>query len=151
MLLAMYSKCRYQNPGHNHSSKIGNIERQRFLRRIAKHSKACTHLPIKWFTRPNLDPHSCLTRPWKAYTNDFVHIHSIVHQNLIKIRWFSGRGTGISGRAMAFCLRGAGSNPWMDLGLFWITYNRTRHTLPSSFLFSIIIYLPLLNLSIVIK
>ena len=67
-----------------------------------------------------------------------------------------GSGGGTSGRAMAFCLAKPGSNPRTDLGffqfrisvnllllgvqLFLIMFNRMMHTLPSSFLFPIIIY-----------
>ena len=65
-------------------------------------------------------------------------------------------GGGTSGRPMAFCLGRLGSNPAADLGffqfriavnlfslgvrLFLIASNRTVHTLPSAFLFPIIIY-----------
>ena len=68
----------------------------------------------------------------------------------------AGSGGGTSGRAMAFCLGRPGLNPGLDLGffqfrialnlfslgvgLFLIAYNRMVHTLPSSFLFLIIIY-----------
>ena len=68
----------------------------------------------------------------------------------------SGSGGGTGGRAMAFCLGRLGSNPGLDfgffqfriavnlfslgVGLFLLTYNRMVHTLPSSFLFPIIIY-----------
>ena len=67
-----------------------------------------------------------------------------------------GSGEGSSGTAMAFCLTRPGSNPRTDLGffqfriavnllllgvqLFLIMFNRMVHTLPSSFLFPIIIY-----------
>ena len=67
----------------------------------------------------------------------------------------SGGGV-TSGRAITFCMGRPGYNPGMDLGffqfriavnlfslgvgLFLIKCNRTVHTLPSSFLFSIIIY-----------
>ena len=67
-----------------------------------------------------------------------------------------GGGGGTSGRAMAFCLGRRGLNPGLDfgffqfriaanlfsqgVGLFLITCNRMVHTLPSSFLFPIIIY-----------
>ena len=65
-----------------------------------------------------------------------------------------GSGGRTSGRAMSFCLGRPGSNPGMDLGffqfriavnlfslgfgLFLITFNRTFHILPSSFLLAII-------------
>ena len=67
-----------------------------------------------------------------------------------------GNGGGTSGRAMAFCLGRPGSNPRLDFGFsqfrivvnlfslgvgpFLITCNGTVLTLPSSFLFPIIIY-----------
>ena len=67
-----------------------------------------------------------------------------------------GSGGGTSGRAMSFCMGRPGLNPGLDfgffqfriavnlsslgVGLFLITYNRTVRTLPSSFLFPIIIY-----------
>ena len=65
-------------------------------------------------------------------------------------------GGGTSGRVLAVCRGRPGSNPGMDFGffqvriavylfslgvrLYLITCNRTVHTLPSSFLFPIIIY-----------
>ena len=71
---------------------------------------------------------------------------------IIKINRGSGGGT--SGRAMAFCLGRPGSNPGLDfgffqfkiavnlfslgVGLFLIRCNRTVHSLPSSFLFTIV-------------
>ena len=70
------------------------------------------------------------------------------------VSYIAGSGGGTSGRAVAFCLGRPGSNPRSDfgffqfriavnllllgVGLFLITCNRTVHTLPSSFLFTII-------------
>ena len=75
---------------------------------------------------------------------------------MLKVFAFLGSGGGTIGRALAFCLGMPGSNPPTDFGffqvrkavnlfslgvrLFLITCNRTVHTLPSSFLFHIIIY-----------
>ena len=68
----------------------------------------------------------------------------------------NGSGGGTSGRAMAFCLGQQGWNPGSDfsffqfriavnlsslgVGLLLLTVHRTVHTLPSSFLFPIIIF-----------
>ena len=66
----------------------------------------------------------------------------------------TGSGRGTSSRVMAFCLGYPGSNPGtgffhfriaanlfsLDVRLFLTTYNRTKQTLPSSFLFPSIIY-----------
>ena len=73
------------------------------------------------------------------------------------ITWYVyGSGSGTSGGAMAFCLGRPGSNPRSDFGffqfriadnlcslgvvLFLKTCNRMVYTLPSSFLFPIIIF-----------
>ena len=101
-----------------------------------------------------------ITHVQNSYKYKKVEINSIqngsgffFHQCICSVQ---GRGGGTSGRAMAFSLGRPGSNPGLDfgffqfriavnlfslgVGLFLITCNRTVHTLPSSFLFPIIIY-----------